>query len=207
MKKKTIAILMAAMLVCGGAIGATVAWLTDSTDTIVNTFTYGNVDITLTETKPDNYTAKMIPGSVIEKDPKVTVEAESEPCYVFVKITPSTDPAYSTYFGEFTSDDVNTDNWTALTGVPNVYYKDVDPNSGAPLSQDEVYYILKGTTNPNGEVLVDENVSKADMDALDEDTGYLPKLTFKAFAIQKANVGSVAEAWDKVKPAESQTTP
>ena len=56
------------------AVGGTIAWLTDSTDEIKNTFTVGNVDIDLTETannsSNDGWEAELNPGSVYVKDPK-----------------------------------------------------------------------------------------------------------------------------------------
>ena len=71
--RKILIVLLAMVLVIGCAVGGTVAWLTQETDSIVNTFTYGNINITLTETTPEKETDKIIPGTDIEKEPKVTV--------------------------------------------------------------------------------------------------------------------------------------
>ena len=84
--KKVFAMLLALALVIGCGIGGTIAWLMSNTGTITNTFTSSDLTITLTESKPDNQTAKMVPGAVIAKDPTVTVKGSSEDCYVFVKI-------------------------------------------------------------------------------------------------------------------------
>ena len=46
--------LLALVLVVGCAVGGTIAWLTAKTDPVVNTFTYGKINIALTETKPEN---------------------------------------------------------------------------------------------------------------------------------------------------------
>ena len=78
--------LLALVLVIGCAAGGTVAWLVATTDSVTNTFTYGDINIELTETKPENKQAKIIPGVDIEKDPKVTVKANSEACWLFVKV-------------------------------------------------------------------------------------------------------------------------
>ena len=78
--------LLALVLVIGCVAGGTVAWLVATTDSVTNTFTYGDINIGLTETKPVNQQAKIIPGVDIEKDPKVTVKANSENCWLFVKI-------------------------------------------------------------------------------------------------------------------------
>ena len=77
-------LMLALVLVLGCAVGGTVAWLVAKTDPVVNTFTYGDINITLTETTGDDY--KIIPGVDIGKDPKVTVKAGSEACWLFVKV-------------------------------------------------------------------------------------------------------------------------
>lgn len=84
MKKKALLMVLAAVLIVVASIGGTLAWLADETQAITNTFTAGKVDIDLTETTGSNYT--LVPGATIAKDPKVTVLANSEPSYVFVKV-------------------------------------------------------------------------------------------------------------------------
>ena len=71
MKKALFIMLSAALIVCATVAG-TLAWLTDTTDPVVNTFTVGDINITLTESK--NLDLKMVPGRTITKDPKVTVK-------------------------------------------------------------------------------------------------------------------------------------
>lgn len=93
-KKAIIAALCAGTLVVGSVAG-TMAYLT-STDEVVNTFTVGNVAITLDETDTDNSTPsadrdqansyKLMPGHNYTKDPIVHVGASSEDCYLFVKV-------------------------------------------------------------------------------------------------------------------------
>ena len=83
---KTFIVMLALMLVIGCAVGGTVAWLTQKTDAVVNTFTYGDINIELTETTPENKQAKIIPGIDIEKALKVTVKKDSEACWLFVEV-------------------------------------------------------------------------------------------------------------------------
>ena len=98
MKKKTLALLLALVLVFGAAVGGTIAYLT-SNDSVTNTFTIGKVDITLDEAKVDEYGAaiedvprvkansyKLIPGHTYTKDPTIHVAAGSEDCWLFAKI-------------------------------------------------------------------------------------------------------------------------
>ena len=99
MKKRTLALLLALVLVFGAAVGGTIAYLTD-TDTVTNTFTVGNVAITLDEAKVDEYgkavtpaervdanTYKLIPGHNYTKDPTVTVLKDSESSYIKMTVT------------------------------------------------------------------------------------------------------------------------
>ena len=83
MKKKTLALVLALTLLVAGVVGGTLAWLTDQTAEVKNTFTVGDINIGLTETTADY---KMIPGNTIAKDPTVTVKANSEACWLFVKV-------------------------------------------------------------------------------------------------------------------------
>lgn len=98
MKKTSKALLLslcAVLLVTASVLG-TMAYLT-SQDQVVNTFTVGNVAITLDEKDVDNSTLgendrdkanayKLMPGHNYEKDPIVHVDANSEDCYLFVKV-------------------------------------------------------------------------------------------------------------------------
>lgn len=109
MKKRTLALLVALVLVVGCIIGGTLAWLTAKTDAVVNTFTTSDIDVTLTETEEEY---KMVPGYTIHKDPKTTVVKGSEECYLFVKVEKSANfDSYMTY--------EMADGWTALEGVEN----------------------------------------------------------------------------------------
>ena len=98
--KKILALLMCAVLLVGASIAGTVAYLTDKDD-VTNTFTVGKVNIKLDEAVLDKETGKatadprteegntgmlLIPGRTIDKDPTVTVLADSEACYVRAKV-------------------------------------------------------------------------------------------------------------------------
>ena len=89
--KKAIALTLVAVLLVAGSVMGTIAWLTQQTPDVVNVFNDSDVEISLTETKGELVEAKrhfdMVPGFTIEKDPKVTVTAGSEDCYVFIKVT------------------------------------------------------------------------------------------------------------------------
>lgn len=109
MKKKTVITFLALTLVAATSVVGTMAYLTDR-DTVVNVFTYGDVNLNLDETKtdekgnpvdeegnpigenetpvrtPDGNTYEMLPGEEYLKDPEVTVKTGSVSCWLFVKL-------------------------------------------------------------------------------------------------------------------------
>ena len=176
MKKKALLCAVAVVLVLCCAIGGTLAWLTAKTDTVTNTFTVGDINIELKET-PRDY--KMVPGNTIAKDPKVTVKAGSEACWLFVKVEKSAN------LDSFISYDI-ADGWTALPGVDGVYYREV----GAAAAKAGVTYSVLA----DDKVTVKDNVTKTDMNGLTEATTY-PTLTFTAYAVQRDNIADAATAW------------
>lgn len=177
MKKKTLALVLALTLLVAGVVGGTLAWLTDQTAEVKNTFTVGDINIGLTETTADY---KMVPGNTIAKDPTVTVKANSEACWLFVQVTESENlKDFITY--------AIAEGWTALPGVDGVYYREV-PASDA----DQPFSVLAGNA-----VTVNNTVTKEMLTAKDFAN---PTLTFKAYAVQKDNVASASDAWAKVNP-------
>lgn len=188
MKKKTMALLIAMALVVACAIGGTLAWLTATSGEVKNTFTTSNIDITLKETTGADY--KMVPGYTISKDPKVTVEAGSEKCYVFVKLEESPN------FNNFMTYEM-ANGWTQLkdekeNNVAGVFYRVVDTaDMGTPIS------VLKGD-----QVTVKGTVTKNDMNGLTQTT--YPTLTITAYASQlyknNTETFTAAEAWINAQP-------
>lgn len=85
MRKKIVALSMAVLMLAVCVIGGTLAYFTDTTESKVNEFTVGNVDIDLTEPnwKGD---ATLMPGSSYDKDPTITVAEKSQDAYVFLKM-------------------------------------------------------------------------------------------------------------------------
>ena len=183
---KLVVAMLAVTLLIGCAIGGTVAWLTAKTDAVVNTFTYGDIDIELNETKPANREAKIIPGVDIEKNPKVTVKANSEACWLFVKVEEE---------GTFVANKVTysiADGWTKGDGtkIPaNVYYRQV----GA-VTADTSFDVIK-----DNKVYVKDTLTKEDIQNITN-----PTLTFTAYAVQKDASQTAADAWAIANPT---TTP
>ena len=173
MKKKVLSIVAVVLVLCC-AIGGTLAWLTDKTGPVKNTFTVGDINIELTETTKDY---KMVPGNTIAKNPKVTVKANSEACWLFVKVEKSAN------FDSFMTYEM-ADGWTALPNVTGVYYREVAATTAAT-----DFSVLK-----DNQVKVLDTVTKTMLEAAKTDA---PTLTFTAYAVQKDNVTSVTDAWEK----------
>ena len=178
---KTFVAMLALVLVIGCAVGGTVAWLVSSTNAVVNTFTYGDINITLGETTGATY--KIIPGVNIDKDPKVTVKKDSEACWLFVKVEEK---------GTFVANKVTysiADGWTKLDGtnIPaNVYYRAVDA-----VTNDTDFAVLK-----DNKIYVSEELSKSDIQSISAQ----PELTFTAYAVQKDGIADADTAWTKANP-------
>ena len=177
-KKILVPLLVLALVVT--TIGGTLAWLMDKTDTITNTFTVGNVGVTLQESEGEavDYNFHMVPGNTIQKDPMAALTTDSEDAYLFVKVDKSAN------FDEFLTATID-GRWTRVqgtegTGIEGVYYI-TNPTKGEQQS------ILAGDI-----VKVKGSVTNEMMKALTEKN--YPKLTFMAYAVQKDNL-TVEQAW------------
>lgn len=98
-KSKALLLTLCAVLLVAASVMGTMAYLT-STDKVENTFTVGNVTITLDEAKVNTDGTpvtpaervkaneyKLLPGHTYTKDPTVTVIKGSESSYVRMKVT------------------------------------------------------------------------------------------------------------------------
>lgn len=204
---RVLTLILATVLIVGGVVSGTFAWLIAETSPVVNTFSYGDIDLELEETKtdkkgnpvdedgdgPDKTTGgneyEMIPGKEYLKDPTATVLAGNEECWLFVKLEEK-DGSNATYkFGDYltyeVSDNVeDADEWTALqengVAVKGVYYRYVGEdtdNTGVS------FEVLKGNT-----IKVKNTVDKAMLNALDNNgqdtTATYPSLSVTAYAVQ-----------------------
>lgn len=191
MKKKGLAILISFMLLGAGIGAGTLAWLTAKTETVTNTFTTSDISVELTETAGgDDHTFQMIPGYTIAKDPKASVKAGSEECWLFVKLVKSSN------FDEFLQYEI-AEGWTQLKEDKDgnditdlIYYRKVE--------SDDIgteYSVLK-----DDEVTVLDNVTKEMMADLLSTT--YPTLSVTAYASQLHKNAetefTAAEAWANV---------
>ena len=181
--------ILATVLVCCCIVGGTLAWLTDKTETVTNTFTVGDVNIKLTETINETETDvsdaaatanfKMIPGNEIPKDPKVTVLKGSEACWVFVKIV-ETDT-------KNLIDWEIAEGWTLveISNGTSVYYRAENDLSDSA-NDGTSYSVLKG----DKVTVSSTNLVKGETEK--------PTLVITAYAVQQANL-TFNQAWEQAK--------
>ena len=130
MKKKILLVGLLVVLVAAVSVGLTVAFLT-SQSSVTNTFTVGDVAITLDEAKVDANgdpvtpaervtanTYKLIPGHSYTKDPQIHVDAASEDCYLFVKVE---DGLAAIEADQTIAAQMAANGWKTVPGVSNVY--------------------------------------------------------------------------------------
>ena len=196
---KGLVMLLALVLVFGVAVGGTIAWLTDKTDTVTNTFTTSGIEVTIAETEGTgdglNKSYQMIPGHTIKKDPTVTVKANSEDCYVFIKVEKTNG------VDNYLDYSINS-GWTELEKDSGVYY-----HVFTKTSSDQPLAILTNNT-----VTVKGEVTQAMMKTAETSA---PTLSFTAYACQYYNGNAngtlthfePADAWTFAQNAPNSATP
>ena len=202
LNKKIIAMLsvfiMLALVVIGSSVSGTVAWLVSKSESTVSTFTLGDINITLAESDFGSQ-LKIIPGVDIKKDPKVTVMANSEACWLFVKVEESTWPDFKeaddTTRKVSYSVAVDNNGWKALEKNPGVYFREV---SAEDAQKGIDYTVLAGSENcPSGVIKVSQELTKAEINNISSSEKQ-PSLTFTAYAVQRAGIDTAAAAWATV---------
>lgn len=136
-KTKALVLALCAVLLVVTTVFVTMAFLT-SEDSVQNTFTVGEVTISLDELDVDDSDNdgsttdrdkaneyKLIPGKTYTKDPTIHVGAKSEPCYLFVKVENGLESAEAD--GNTTiAEQMKSNGWTLVDGQTNIYvYKEV----------------------------------------------------------------------------------
>ena len=194
MYKAMLLVLCAVLLVAGSVMG-TLAYLKAQTGTVTNAMTVGKVEITLSESVVNIYgekttgeivatasgvtggenTYKLVPGHTYTKDPIVTVKANSEACYLFVKVVNGISAIEA---GTTIAVQMATKGWKPLDGVANVYYKSV-----AATDDNAVNYP------------VFDNFTIAD-NANENTTAWkAASIEITAYAVQADGFGSAEAAW------------
>lgn len=196
--KKPIAVALAVLLVIGGVIAGSMAWLSDETAPVLNVFDTSNVDITLTEKpitdtdgdgKLDSWKPNMIPGVTYDKDPKVGVLDSSEDCYLFVKFEEKN----------------NEKKYLTFTSLLNADKGWIQGNSTNEVPTDVWYRIVRKTDSIKEWELIANNKVTVNSNTVTEETmadASKVELNYTAYAIQLSKDGKVdftpKEAWENV---------
>lgn len=205
MKKtsKALLLMLCAVLLVAASVLGTMAYLT-STDTVTNTFTVGNVKITLDEQDVDDSTAnadrdqansyKLLPGHTYTKDPTIHVDASSEDCYLFVKVVNEIAAIEGT---TTVADQMTTRGWKVVDAEKGIYVYATGTDAKTAVSANaniavfdnftidgtKVVNVPTGGTTPTGKLNI------ADYDG--------KTITVTAYAIQKDGFESktASEIW------------
>lgn len=210
MKKKILVACLCVALAVLTVAGTTLAYLTSQAE-VKNTFTVGNVKMTMDEaevntdgTPVENANRVgsndyiLSPGHTYVKDPIVHMDAVSENCYVFIKVenglgvleaaTSAEDGGYKNIAAQITAN-----GWKPLmngtTAVAGVYYQEYTKNQTD--RELEVFVNFKIADNAN-------TLKDGDQVIWDTITTAQPiKVNVTAYAIQADGMTSVYDAWTK----------
>lgn len=162
MKKKMVTICLVVALVLTAVAGGTLAYFTDTADA-TNTFTVGNVDITLTEPNWEgtgsNDAPEVYPGEPLAKDPTVTNDG-ANPCFVRIKVEGLDclgNAGMITYRTDYVTDKLG-DNWVKGTDGYFYYSKVLEAGATTDALFDQIV-IPTGLTNGDAETEFDVDVT------------------------------------------------
>lgn len=174
---------LALILILIFSVSATYAYLTDSA-VAVNTFTVGQVGISLTEDTAARSIGSniLIPGLTYEKKPLITVDDESQPCWLFIRLENGLESIEVTGDGSIAAQ-LEENGWLPLENVENSgAYEDVYYYS-TPVSAGETVKTFESFT-------ISSDVTAAELAACD---GATVRVT--AYTVQAVGFDSAADAW------------
>lgn len=192
MKKKILVACLCVALAVLTVAGTTLAYLT-SQQTVTNTFTVGNVKITMDEKDVDNDTNtadnvningeqrdkansyKLMPGQTYTKDPIIRVDANSEDCYLFVTVDNQIFSIEAT--GNTTvAAQMAANGWQAVAGQANLYvYVGTTAGASDPLA-------VAGGSNVTvfEKIVVSDDATNDSLEAVKDNT-----IVVNAYAVQE----------------------
>lgn len=204
MRKSQKAVIVSLLLavIAAMTISPTLSWLSDTSDSVVNTFAGGAISIKLDEAlvDPNGKTVegdsaqrvlensyKYIPGAVLDKDPTVTVLKGSEECYVFMCVDNELNDLFTINY--------DTTSWlkVASNGNKTVYIYNSSIN--ALMTDNDVVLNPIFTT-----ITVSQDLTSQDVEEIGQKT-----VTATAYAVQAANIDrdeAINLAIEQFLPAE-----
>lgn len=179
-----------ALVLMFATIAGTIAYLT-STATIQNTFTSGKVKITLDNEVGEGVNVdayKLLPGKTYDYNPVVTVVADSEACYLFVKVVNNianleeeNDENHKTIATQLAAN-----GWEPLSGDVYSYNRTVtSSNANQKVNVFKDFTISKDADNENFENIATKNIE------------------ITAYAVQADGFTTAANAWNATFGAQA----
>ena len=201
-RNKALVLTLCAVLLVVATVMGTLAYLTAG-DKVTNTFTIGNITMTLDEAKvgadgkaiagEDRVKGNayhLVPGHKYDKDPTVHIAANSDDCWVFVKVENGIADLEAVKSNAYTpiNEQIVPNEWRKLEGVDgvnNVYYRGYTKTA-----QPTDYKVFDGFT------IADNANTKP---AWTAET--MPQVVVTAYAIQQDGFATAADAWAQVSTA------
>lgn len=202
--KRTLITVLAMLLVCVLSVTATLAYITTKSDTVKNTFTIGNVAITLDEAKvgPDGKAIptedrvrenkyKLVAGKTYDKDPTVHIDAGSENAWVVVKVE----------IDESVAAVIDVNNITSQI-VPAQNAKWVSVGTGSATVK---YYAYKTESKAGDDLVVFETITTKSTATSTDFTKITDEdaIEITAYAVQADGITNYTEAWNAIASAYS----
>lgn len=219
MKKKILVACLCVALAVLTVAGTTLAYLT-SQQTVTNTFTVGNVKITLDEAKVnlagepldkdgkpvekvadaarvDSNNYKLMPGHTYVKDPTVTVLKDSEPSYIKMTVTFSNASALDAIFAPAGADMTSIfQGYDAANWIAKGNTKDATANT-----RTYEFWYKETVSAPDANVVLDalfdsikvpDTITGEQLETIEGMT-----ITVNAYAIQADGFANADAAWEK----------
>lgn len=162
------------ILVC--CASGSLAWLTASSAPSVSEFSVGKIDVTLTD-DTNNTAAVLIPGTNIVRDPYVTVKGGSVDCWLFVRVDAANGAGDCLIW-------TPAEGWSKLESTAEtVYYREVTASAN-----DQTFQVVK-----DGTLTVKSALTRTELASMNA-----PKLSFTAYAFQRAGFDGPAAAWAQI---------
>ncbi|MBQ8533720.1 MAG: hypothetical protein IJ462_02705 [Clostridia bacterium] len=190
--RNALILVLCALLLVGGTFAVTLAYLT-SQDTVTNTFTVGDIEITLDEADVDEYGVAVSPAARVDnneyllipnktylKDPTIHVDADSEDSWIFVKIENNIDDVLVATGEDSIAAQLTANGWVAVTDETNVYAYSTKYEKGQAKKD---FVVFDGIT-------VDAN---ADLSLVDEAAD---QIVVTGYAVQAEGFATAQAAWD-----------
>ena len=168
---------LALILILVFSVSATYAYLTDSA-VAVNTFTVGQVGISLAEDTAARSIGSniLIPGLTYEKKPVITVDAESQPCWLFIHLENGVESIEVTGDGSIAAQ-LDKNGWLPLEDAEDIYYYSSVVSAGESVKTFESF-------------TVSSDVKAAELAACNN-----ASVGITTYAVQAAGFDSAADAW------------